>query len=67
MTTREELADSLIARAGWVCPGCVPTLAVALTDEAWTVAVHHAAGCMAVAAWLVHNLGPLPGTGRPST
>lgn len=65
--SREDLADRLISMAPWACPGCIPTLAVELTAEAWTVAIRHSPRCTALAYWLICGTGPPPGAGEPST
>lgn len=67
MNLGEEIAAELASRAVWLCPTCVPGIAVALTHEARTIVIHHSPTCSAVAEWLINGTGPPPGTGRPPT
>jgi len=64
--TPESIADSLIARAGWVCPTCVPVaITVAAGEAGYTIAVTHQRGCGDAATWILAGSGPPPGTHRP--
>lgn len=46
---RERIRAQLLAHSGYICPDCLPTLSVQVTDDRWRLTVDHSPGCASYA------------------